>query len=242
MHWFRRLHRKGSSRHERECEAARREREALARDLHDGISQDLYATHLSLTALLGRVPDDLHEPVEALIDRQTAVIASLRALLRGQPAPGTTVDFDDLIADLDQTAHSDIGRSVRLHVDGDAPEEVSAVVAHHAVHALKEMLSNAVRHSAAEHVWAQASVDRGALTLRVDDDGLGIPETLRPGFGLGNLEARAEACGGWFLMTLRHPTGTIARWNAELTWRDAGRLRVALSRPSGVARAPRRRA
>lgn len=210
----------------------------MARDLHDGISQDLYATQLSLTALLDRVPDHLHEPLEELIDRQTSVIASVRALLRAQPSPKAAVSLDELIDDLERTAHRDIGHSVELHADAIVPDTVPALMAHHAVHALKEMLSNAVRHGSADHVWARVDVNHATLRLQVDDDGRGVPAARRHGFGLANLKARAEACGGSFDITRRFPTGTTARWNASLTWRTDSPRRRRLSLLTGVGSAP----
>jgi signal transduction histidine kinase len=83
------------------------------------------------------------------------------------------------------------------------------------VAALRELLSNAVRHAEASSVSVALQIVDQHLALTVSDNGVGIPETVSRS-GLENLRKRAEAMGGSFETSRRFPTGTQARWMIPL--------------------------
>jgi len=203
-------------RRRRELEAARRERARLARDLHDGLSQDLYATNLALTALRERLPSPYHGPVDDLIERQVTMFDSLRRLIEQPSRPSGAVPAQQLIAALDAIAQRELGAGLRLRATDVSPGHVAAVLVEHASFALREMLSNAVRHSGATQIGARVDVDLATITIGVDDDGVGTHRPRTPGIGLASLELRAAQCGGWFRLSGRHPRGTMARWTVPL--------------------------
>ncbi|MQA07951.1 MAG: GAF domain-containing protein [Pseudonocardiaceae bacterium] len=179
------------------------ERERIARDLHDVIVQRLYAAGVQLGLLERRLSkrvgrEDSARLAEA-VDQLDTTIAEVRDTVRAlrNPDPG----------EAEQT--SDLGASVRSEVDvagellGYRPSlemsgslaEVPADSADHARAALREALSNVVRHSGAAHTTVRVTSDGGRLSLEVGDDGCGIP----PGVarrGLRHLEERAAAAGG----------------------------------------------
>jgi signal transduction histidine kinase len=71
--------------------------------------------------------------------------------------------------------------------------------------ALKEVLNNIVKHAKATEVWLRLRLTPGRLTLEIEDNGQGLNSTgntagaerLSSGSGLGNLEKRLAAVGGW---------------------------------------------
>ena len=200
----------------RELEAARRERARMTRDLHDGLSQDLYATNLALSALRDHLPSCYRGPVEQLIERQVDMFNALRKLIE-QPAPPTgVVSTLELIAGLDTIARRELSAGLRLRATGVSSGHVAAVLVEHASYALREMLSNAVRHSGGTQIEARVDVDLATITIGVDDDGVGTHRPRTPGIGLASLELRAAQCGGWFRLSGRHPQGTMARWTVPL--------------------------
>ncbi len=88
---------------------------------------------------------------------------------------------------------------------------VPARIHPHAEAVLREGLSNALRHADATTIDVVIdAADR--LTIRICDDGVGVPETTRRS-GLDNLARRAEQCGGTFTLLPGVSCGT------ELTWR-----------------------
>lgn len=88
-------------------------------------------------------------------------------------------------------------------------------IAGHAEPVIVEAVSNAVRHSGAEHVTIEITVDD---TLRIDvtDDGCGIPTDNTRHSGLANLKRRAELVGGNCEIGSTPDGGTRIRWVAPL--------------------------
>jgi signal transduction histidine kinase len=61
---------------------------------------------------------------------------------------------------------------------------------------VSEALANAARHAGATRVDIEVHGTPDGVTLRVSDDGVGLPETLRAGTGLASQRERAEELGG----------------------------------------------
>src|SRR5205085_5413803 len=79
---------------------------------------------------------------------------------------------------------------------------------------LREALTNVVRHAGARSVDVEIALDRG-LTVRVADDGAGIDpgdRRSRLGHGLRNLDVRARARGGTFVVRPGVVRGTALEW------------------------------
>jgi signal transduction histidine kinase len=92
-------------------------------------------------------------------------------------------------------------------VDDAAGEQLLAV--------LQEALSNVARHARAGEAAVVIDVGDDDLTLRVEDDGVGIPEGGRRS-GLRNMRERAEGLGGSFSTRARPGGGTILVWRVPL--------------------------
>lgn len=192
------------------------DRERIARDLHDHVIQRLYATGMSLAGtvpILARpeAPGRIHSAVDAMDETIRDIRSTIFALhsRREDAAPGLRRQIVAVIDEM--TPMLGFAPTVRLltgvddHVAGEPAEQM--------VIALREALSNAARHARASQVDVSVQAN-SHLTLRVTDDGIGIP----PGIcrsGLGNLAERAERLGG----TLRAgPADQTARTGTALVW------------------------
>lgn len=171
------------------------DRSRIARDLHDHVIQQLYASGLTVQGVVGRLGDHpavgrLEEVIGELDDaiRQIrasifqlrlqehtglrsavlAVVTEMRSLLGSDPQVGFTGPVDSV-------------------VDGPLTDDVTAVV--------REMLSNVARHASASRIVAEVRASRSELCITVADDGVGPGSSSRRS-GLGNLQARAERRGG----------------------------------------------
>jgi signal transduction histidine kinase len=162
--------------------AVREDRRRVARDLHDGLAQELafissqserLARSLTLVGALSRTND---EPLEHAIARAAQDVA-VRA-----------------------------GACVELSLEPDARLERETEDA--LVRIVREAVTNAVRHGGAENVRVQL-VHAGGVCLRVDDDGSGISDQPVAGFGLASMRERAEGLGGAFRVLPRPGGGTI---------------------------------
>lgn len=195
------------------------ERERIARDLHDVLVQRLYAAGMQLD-LLARRPTrklarkDAQRLADA-IDQLDASIADVRDVVRTLRNP----DLTDHVTDLAESARTEVaiagellGFTPTLDIDGDL-SGIPAAVADHTRAALREALSNVVRHSGAHAVTVHIG-HKGALELVVTDDGCGIPEGVTHR-GLKHLEERAAQAGGRCAVR-SSPKGTTVTWTVPL--------------------------
>lgn len=203
--------------------AVYQERERIARDLHDVIVQRLYASGVRLDVLSRKLADRL-DPAERdrltdAVDQLDRTIAEVRATVRALRSadpyqPAKVPDLLDSVRAEVHTAGELLGFPPRLEIEGD-PADVPVAVADHARAALREALSNVVRHSGAHTVLVRLSRDAGTLRLSVSDDGCGIP----PGVtrrGLRHLEERAAAAGGHCEVVSSARSGTTVSWTAPV--------------------------
>lgn len=171
------------------------ERARIARDIHDNIgAQLLRALHSRET---GRK--------DAMI-RET--LTDIRDVINN--AQGAEAPMQDVLADLraetaDRLEPHGIELSWNLHA---AP---GALLSRQKVHALRalirEAVSNTIKHAGARSVEVSIRLDADWLTLKVVDDGKGMPaQTASLGNGLGNMKIRVESFGGE--ITLEGGNGT----------------------------------
>jgi signal transduction histidine kinase len=159
--------------------AAERERRRIARDLHDGVAQEL--------AFIRRraAQNDAHDIVgaadRALLDSRCAIERFARA--PGEPLERVLARHAAVIG-----ARTDV--TVTFSTSGSA--EVSAEVSEALLRILGEAVANA-RHGGATRVHVDLSVD--PLRLRVVDDGAGFDPAAAAGFGLGGMRERAALVG-----------------------------------------------
>jgi signal transduction histidine kinase len=193
------------------------DRDRIARDLHDLVIQQIYGLALSLAAVSGYDADpEVQTRISATIDGLDRVIVSLRSaiyeLRRTADTEGLRAEASALTAD----AARQLGCTPRITFTGPADSAVPPEVAGHLLAALREALSNVVRHSGAVSVDVSIVTTADDVTLTVHDDGLGIPVPAPWGQGLGNLAARAAELGGTFAVTPAAPHGTTLTWSAPL--------------------------
>jgi signal transduction histidine kinase len=202
--------------------AVYQERERIARDLHDVIIQRLYATGVQLDLLDRRLAKRLDareaarlaDAVDQLDQTMAEVRATVRALRSTDPGKPADRDLVDSVKAEVRIAGELLGFPPKLDVQGD-PTDVPAALADHARAALREALSNVVRHSGAHEVRVDLHREPDRLLLRVADDGCGIPRGVARR-GLRHLEERAIAAGGSSEVE-SSPAGTTITWQVPLS-------------------------
>ena len=165
-------------------------RRRIARNLHDGLAQEL-AFIINQSRRLSTSDEDPVAQIAAAatraLDESRQAIATL-----ARPADGA------LDASVSQAAEEVAGRDgVRLRLDLapalQAPDDVHDAL----MRIVREAVSNAIRHGGARSVAITLARDDG-LRLTVEDDGIGLRATEPggTGFGLVSMRERAEALGG----------------------------------------------
>jgi signal transduction histidine kinase len=193
------------------------DRDRIARDLHDHVIQRLYAAGMTLE---GTVPmigkPDVEARVRKTVDAMDASIKDIRVAIFALQtrAEDEQPNLREAIVALIEEATSAAGFAPSLRLGGKLNDQVSKEAGEAMLSALREALSNAGRHAQAAQIDVSIDVDAdGCLVMRVNDDGIGIPEGGRRS-GLRNLQIRAEKLGGEFRLE-PGPSGT----GTELTWR-----------------------
>ncbi|MHB8488800.1 MAG: GAF domain-containing sensor histidine kinase [Candidatus Dormibacteria bacterium] len=189
------------------------DRERIARDLHDTVIQRLFATALGLQAL-SRLASDVGvaDKIQAAVDDLDATIREIRGVIfelnsseRG--LSGCRARVLGLIAETTPA----LGFAPRVGFEGPVDTIVGTELTEHLLAALRELLSNIVRHAgaAAVEVRVRAGLE---VTLTVEDDGIGLIDTPGAGLGLANLSERARELGGSFTLETDRPRGLRAVW------------------------------
>src|SRR5438105_11200659 len=191
------------------------ERQRLARELHDSVSQALYGIALGARSArnrLARDPQRAVEPLDYILGLAEAALADMRSLiLELQPE---SLEREGLVGALAKRADAIKGR-YGIDMRTDLPEEppISLGTKQDIYRIAQEALHNLVKHSRAKHASLRLRVDRNALTMEVADDGEGFdPSRSYPGhFGLPSMRERAQSRGGELQIESRPGEGTTVR-------------------------------
>jgi signal transduction histidine kinase len=196
------------------------DRDRIARDLHDLVIQRLYATGMSLEGTMPMVTrPEVATRISSAVDAMDETIKDIRATifaLQSRDHGHATADLRGEILDLVDEMTPALGFAPSLRLGAGLAAQASGEVAEQAVTALREALSNAARHSGATQVDVAVDVDHGGfLTVRVTDNGTGIPPGGRRS-GLRNLADRAAKLGGELRLEAADPgsatPGTLLEW------------------------------
>lgn len=200
--------------------AVMEERERLARDLHDSVTQALYGITLHAQAAwrllaageVGGVGESLHalqETAQEALDEMRLLIFELRPPMLEQVG---------LVAALQARLNAVEGRAglqTRLIADslGDLPSQIEQTLYRIA----QEALNNALKHAHAQHIVVQLRRTERGVMLEISDDGDGFdPVTAgdNGGLGLRGIAERVAQCGGQ--LTLRSAAGAGTRLRVEI--------------------------
>jgi signal transduction histidine kinase len=186
------------------------DRERIAKELHDGVIQALFAVGMGLQgAALMSQEEELATRIEGAVGDIDRVIRDLRNYIFGL-RPGILADrqLDEALRHLGEEFQQKTGVITVVDVDPTVASELTSAAAD-ILQLTREALSNVGRHAQATtcRVSLYRSGDR--LMLEVDDDGQGFDaDTSRRGDGLTNLEARVRALGGAFSIESAPGKGT----------------------------------
>ena len=177
-----------------------RERERIARDLHDGIIQDIYAATLRLEDVAEDLQDSAAQArIGAVADGLLGVIGDVRSYIQGLRAHELDGHLHgEAIAALVREIAAPGGLESSLACEG-VPVWLPDETANTLLQIAREALTNVIRHARAARVEVTLAYATAGVTLTVRDDGAGFdPDACRgeEHLGLRNLRARTEVARG----------------------------------------------
>jgi signal transduction histidine kinase len=217
------------------------ERQRLARELHDNVTQILSSMSLlsqTLGAAWQRSAAEGERRVARLQQLAQTAFAELRMLLR-QLAPDEAarplisrqsralVGIENLRTQALPGALTKLlaamvpdGVGVKTSFAGYVPQCLEHEEALYRV--CQEALSNTIRHAAAKRLRIEAAVTGAHAVLRIADDGRGLDSEFRPGVGLGSMRTRVEILQGQFRIAPNNPRGTLVEARLPRADREPG--------------------
>lgn len=198
------------------------ERERLARELHDSVTQSLYSLTLLAEASQRLVGvgelESVREYTTRLGEIAQQALREMRLLVY-QLRP-LVLKREGLVGALQQridAVEKRAGVDARLFVEGN--RELPPDVEDGLYRIAQEALNNALKHAAPTALTVRVQVDARKVVLEVNDDGRGFePARVRDGGGMGlaNMLQRADRLGGSFSLVSAPGTGTTVRVELEL--------------------------
>ncbi len=206
--------------------AAHEQRQQLARDLHDSVTQSLFSLNLSLRAIRKVGERDPQAAVAELATQEASAqqaLAEMRTLLtqlrsdsqEGERREGEKEEEEPLLVNLVERVQgfcNELAQRGELHATLDAPPviELSTPIADELHYIVREALHNVLKHSGQERATVTIRVGEEALDLTIHDPGQGfgwMPSATvdRDGkagiastdhYGLNGMQERAKQLGG----------------------------------------------
>lgn len=195
-----------------------RDRERIARDLHDTVIQRLFATGLSLQGAARLIDrDEARSRVESAIDQLDTTVREIRtAIFELQATDVVDRSARRRLLALGAEVADAIGKAPTFRFEGPVDTLLGADELAQVTAVVREGLSNVARHAPMAASAVVVSVVGGVLKVLVEDEGPG-PGPARPdGRGLANLAARARQLGGTSVLEAGTSGGTRLRWEIPL--------------------------
>jgi signal transduction histidine kinase len=185
------------------AEVTERERLHIGRELHDTVCQHLTATSLSLQVLSGKLAEDClpqardaDQAVQLIEDAIYVTRKLAKGLfpleLAGEGLSGALLGLCRDTAELHQI-------NCEFMNDVETPS-IGSTAAMHLYRIAQEAVMNAIKHGHVSQVVVDLSIENGTLIVRVNDDGIGLPDQLPAdrGLGLRIMASRAGMIGAHF--------------------------------------------
>ena len=186
--------------------------ERIARQLHDSVIQELFATAMALQAIQATSDDEDAQRIARIVEGIDATSKTIRSVIFDLSSPihsehGLRSSATALVGELAGL----LGFEPRCQFAGPLDTAVPDSLVDDALAVLREALTNVARHAHATAVDIRIEV-ADDLSVEVIDNGAGLPEGTTRHSGLANLTARARQRRGRFSAYTAPGGGTALEW------------------------------
>lgn len=201
---------------ERATEAAvLEERQRLARDLHDSVTQILSSMSLITQSLIEawrRDPLEGERRVVRLSELSRIAFAEMRGMLHELSPSGaphqTPMEGFSLQERLQRVLTAMVPAHIHLQIDMADFQPQAMAHEETLLRVCQEAVSNAIRHASPSTIRIETLFSASGVRLTVTDNGCGLPKTTAQGMGMGNMHARLSELGGRLRINSRPTKGT----------------------------------
>lgn len=192
------------------------DRERIARDLHDLVIQQLFATGMSLQSISKKIENEEdRDKLTASVDDLDKTIKQIRQSIYALTSSTESISLRRRVMN-ELESFSGVLRSMpSITFDGPVDSLVNERQTDQVIATLRELLANVAKHADAPHITVVVKVSAGQLQVEVTDDGKGIGYDIKKS-GLENLRKRAEQLKGSFSVERLRPHGTRAIWTIPI--------------------------
>lgn len=175
------------------------ERNRLARDLHDAVTQTLFSATLIaevIPRLMEKNPQEGKNRVEELRQLTRGALAEMRTLLLElRPSALKDASFTELLQQLSEALNGRSRIPVNLQIHGDCELPIDVKISIYRI--TQEALNNIAKHANASEVHIQAKLSPEHIHMKIQDDGKGMDqgEVQSHHLGLGIMNERASSIG-----------------------------------------------
>ncbi|WP_067497950.1 GAF domain-containing sensor histidine kinase [Actinoplanes sp. TFC3] len=192
--------------------ATNEERQRLAREIHDGVAQELVMVGYGIDNAQATLPegaDETAEELRSLRGEVTRVITELRlSLFELRSEVDRNGGLAAAIAEYARTLGTSAGLRVHFTFD-ESTARLPAATEAELLRIAQEAITNARKHAGASNLWVTCTVDPPYAQIEVSDDGKGFADDRPDGrYGLAIMAERAERIRGRLEIRPRHPSGT----------------------------------
>jgi signal transduction histidine kinase len=182
--------------------ATQEERDRIAREIHDAVSQSLFGIAFTLDGCLRLLPHQaelVREKLQELHGLALRTMADMRRFIFDMSLGGLTTDqFIDELQDYIHDMGSPEGLTVGVSVDGDITE-LSPYTRKHLFRIAQEALANVIKHADGSQAAVRLEASGDLVRLSVTDNGKGISHekaSTGGGLGLTSIRERVRSIGG----------------------------------------------
>jgi signal transduction histidine kinase len=169
------------------------ERQRLAREIHDGVAQEIGALGYLVDDLARDQCDQHHQQgLEDLREELTRVVSDLRlSIFDLRSGVTSNAGLGSVLGDYVREIGRQSGMTVHLSLE-ESPQRLRLDVETELLRIAQEAANNARKHSRAENLWVTCRVEPPFAEIRVEDDGVGDASPTEGHYGLLSMRERAE--------------------------------------------------
>lgn len=187
------------------------ERKRVAKELHEGLAQELAGLRFMITRLhQAQDMNEIRNNLPALEELADSMIEQIRQLSNNlSPTVLSGYGLGAALRFLAEESARATGVEIDMDVTG-LPQRIGGKMKTYVYRIVQEALQNALTHSNATHIGISFRSDNSELNIHITDNGQGFPEfrLQNPGLGVYRLQERIEVLGGTLLIESEAGKGT----------------------------------